>query len=59
MRISEREYTFDDEKEEDEFINAYLLNNKDIFSKTQEEWLDKEYNRIFATYAYADMSSPQ
>jgi len=59
MRIKERLYEFVDEQEIEEFIESYLDSKTNVISNEEEKWLDDEYNRIYATYAYADMSSPQ
>ena len=45
-------------KEEDKFEQLLVSEFKKLqgFDKTQEDWLDSEFNKIFVTYMYPDVT---
>lgn len=45
-------------KDEDKFEELLISEFKKLqgFDKTQEDWLDSEFNKIFVTYMYPDVT---
>jgi hypothetical protein len=46
--------------DEDEFreeLRKHLIANNHGLDETVENWLDSEFNRIYVTYAYADVTN--
>ena len=59
MRISNRYIAFEDDKDIEDTMNAVANNLPKKIDATVETWLDNEFNRIFVTYAYPDVTNMQ
>ena len=59
MRINSRYIEFEDTKDIEDTMNAVVENLPKKIDSTVESWLDNEFNRIFVTYAYPDVTNMQ
>ena len=59
MRINSRYIAFEDDKDIEDTMNAVVNNLPKKIDATVETWLDNEFNRIFVTYAYPDVTNIQ
>jgi hypothetical protein len=48
--------TSDDLIEFERKLRAFLMNNDFKMDESVENWLDSEFNRIYVTYAYPDVT---
>lgn len=56
---SSRHIVLETNDELDEFVRqltAHIISNNGQMDETTESWLDSEFNRIYVTYAYPDVT---
>ena len=56
---SSRQVVLETNEELDEFVRqlaSHIISNNGQMDETTESWLDSEFNRIYVTYAYPDVT---